>query len=182
MKTCTKCKILKEKTEFHKSGQTKDGLRSWCKLCLNKDSKAREPRYKGKRKQYLENTKEQRKQHKREFYSINRDKILSDNKAWRQTNTGRMHIYKRGAIKRGIKWMLSYEEFMEFWQKPCNYCGSLIDTIGIDRIDSLKDYSLDNIVPCCYQCNIMKLDYIQDEFLQKIKQIYELQRGKGRFN
>lgn len=33
MKICTKCKIEKENTEFHKCSVNKDGLYKWCKLC-----------------------------------------------------------------------------------------------------------------------------------------------------
>ena len=40
---------------------------------------------------------------------------------------------------------------------------------GIDRINSDKGYTIDNCVPCCAQCNHMKLDYTTEEFLTKIK-------------
>lgn len=43
---------------------------------------------------------------------------------------------------------------------------------GIDRIDSSKDYSSDNCVPCCSRCNIMKLNIPYSEFLDSIKKIY----------
>lgn len=33
MKTCSKCKIIKDLSEFHKSNQTKDGLKHECKSC-----------------------------------------------------------------------------------------------------------------------------------------------------
>ena len=32
-KVCTKCKVEKELTEFHKDSKTKDGLFIWCKAC-----------------------------------------------------------------------------------------------------------------------------------------------------
>lgn len=33
MKTCTKCKLELDETEFHKNSRSKDGLRSYCKEC-----------------------------------------------------------------------------------------------------------------------------------------------------
>jgi len=38
MKTCTKCKESKDESEFYKSTSGKDGLRSRCKVCCNRES------------------------------------------------------------------------------------------------------------------------------------------------
>ncbi len=37
MKICTKCKIVKNESEFSKSKKHKDGLRYWCKECISND-------------------------------------------------------------------------------------------------------------------------------------------------
>lgn len=93
---------------------------------------------------------------------------------------------KRGAAKRSLQFLLSFEEFMSLTLKNCEYCGEepeervyirngksgiSYNANGIDRLDSLKDYTLDNCVPCCYQCNTMKLDYSLEEFKSKIIKI-----------
>lgn len=94
--------------------------------------------------------------------------------------------YKRGAAERGIKWNLSNEEFLNLINQPCHYCGKEpevhkkflnktgkeVKMNGIDRIDSSKDYSPDNCVPCCSRCNIMKFNIPYLEFLDSIKEIY----------
>ena len=36
MKYCTKCKKTKEICDFHRSKYKKDGITSWCKLCVKK--------------------------------------------------------------------------------------------------------------------------------------------------
>ena len=90
---------------------------------------------------------------------------------YRQTPMGRWVVYKDGANKRGIKWELTFEQFMIFWQKPCYYCGDEIKTIGLDRIDNTKGYSIDNVVSCCSICNYMKLNNSQDEFIEHCKKI-----------
>lgn len=94
--------------------------------------------------------------------------------------------YKRHAKDRGFEWQLTREEVDSIIRKPCHYCGepasnlkktkNSIDGLrynGIDRIDSSKDYTLDNIVPCCKFCNLAKRDMSHIDFLNKIKQIYE---------
>lgn len=65
--------------------------------------------------------------------------------------------YKEGAEIRELSFELSGLEFWSFWQKPCTYCGSEIETIGLDRINSSKGYNIKNVTPCCSRCNEMKM-------------------------
>lgn len=74
--------------------------------------------------------------------------------------------YKSGANRRGFSFELSKEEFLTFWKQPCFYCADEIETIGLDRIDSNRGYSKDNIVPCCTICNTMKLALPRDVFIE----------------
>ena len=64
--------------------------------------------------------------------------------------------YARSAKERDVVFSLSYDDFLSMWQKPCSYCGGAIETIGIDRMDNEYGYQLDNVVPCCTNCNLMK--------------------------
>lgn len=41
MKRCSKCKIIKPINEFYKTRRAKDGFHSACKICMNKDQRAR---------------------------------------------------------------------------------------------------------------------------------------------
>lgn len=43
---------------------------------------------------------------------------------------------------------------------------------GIDRVDSSKNYTIDNCIPCCTMCNFMKQSYPQNDFLNQINKIY----------
>lgn len=78
---------------------------------------------------------------------------------------------KRNAFKRGVDWTLSRDQFMTFWQSPCSYCGDGIDTIGLDRIDNQRGYTMDNVVPCCGRCNSMKSDLSRDQFVERCQRI-----------
>lgn len=105
------------------------------------------------------------------------------------------HAHKNQALRRNLK-PLSREDWESIVFKPCHYCGEIdkressapIDTKkywteedllvykktmnGVDRVDSNKGYELDNCVPCCGQCNFMKLDYPQEDFFYKVELIY----------
>lgn len=97
--------------------------------------------------------------------------------------------YKAGANNRGLEYNLTDEQVERLIFSNCYFCGigpSKICTLGqgawtresvpingIDRIDSGKGYTTDNVLPCCTDCNYLKVDRKQDEFLAKIKRIYE---------
>lgn len=172
MKTCTKCGNPQEENQFGKLTKAKDGLRSWCKTCQREDSKKREASYNAYRRQYRLEHQEESKAKKKDYFLRNKEKVLGNNAAWRQTLNGRLLSYKRNAKLRGFSWKLTNEEFQNFWNKPCYYCNTVITGVGIDRVDPKEGYTSINTVPCCTQCNTMKMDYSKQEFLDKIQQIW----------
>ena len=105
-------------------------------------------------------------QHKR-YYQKHQDRVLKKVRKYRLDNLDkvkryqlspsvRYNTYKSSAKTRDIPFELTFEQFKLFWQKPCKY-GCTIDTIGLDRIDSSKGYTLDNVISCCATHNKMKL-------------------------
>ena len=81
--------------------------------------------------------------------------------------------YKDGAAIRGLVFNLTGPEFWSFWQKPCTYCGSDIETIGLDRIDPSQGYFFENVTPCCARCNEMKLADDLDTWVSHMKKILQ---------
>lgn len=93
---------------------------------------------------------------------------------------------------------LTFEKFYELSQKDCYYCGTPPSNIyndrkkrkffnkkddfliedydfiynGLDRIDSSKPHTRDNVVPCCFKCNWMKSDLTVEDFKNHIDKIY----------
>lgn len=57
--------------------------------------------------------------------------------------------------KRGLKCTLKIAEVRALMAAPCEYCGLSVSN-GIDRMDPLKEYSLENCAPCCAHCNLIK--------------------------
>jgi len=68
MKKCPKCKELKEVSEFYKSKSTKDGLRTWCKVCNAKYNQ--EYKKSDKWKEYNRNYKYNRTHNDIDFYVL----------------------------------------------------------------------------------------------------------------
>lgn len=99
------------------------------------------------------------------------------------------NLYKQGAKRRGYSFSISLDLFKELCNLPCAYCGCLPATKmetgrgrvfygsfvynGLDRVDNAVGYDVNNVVPCCTSCNILKHKIPKKDFLSKIKKIYE---------
>jgi len=145
MKRCSVCNKIKEELLFPKSG---NGFRADCKECENARCK--------------------------EFHKENKEYENNYYKDYSQTVNGRFHIYVRGAKKRKIQFNLTPEQFLKMTDKVCHYCGQFSvgkNYCGIDRVNSSLGYLVENCVPCCNICNLMKMAYPVDEFLTHILKI-----------
>ena len=97
--------------------------------------------------------------------------------------------YRGSAKSRGLLFDLDLREFREMTLSKCHYCGSppchatqkwnvktkQVDFYhwnGIDRVDSNEGYTMENCVPCCITCNRMKLNLDVEDFLNRVRQIY----------
>lgn len=101
--------------------------------------------------------------------------------------------YKYTAKSKNILFDISYEDFKNYTSKNCEYCGvepsilifnetktksSFIN--GIDRVDSKKHYTTDNIKTCCTTCNYAKRLQTEEEFLNWLKRAYEFNNNEKR--
>jgi hypothetical protein len=109
---------------------------------------------------------------------------------------------KKGAVLRGLEFMLTEEEHKSLISMPCHYCGKipqlynpysspstlsrkyklLLDSViraninvnGIDRVDNNVGYVLSNCVPCCPECNEGKSDRPLEDFIDRAYRIVSL--------
>lgn len=101
--------------------------------------------------------------------------------------------YKKNAKRRNINFELSEDECIRILKQKCFYCGRDPFNIqyrknswgkfvysGIDRIDNTKSYKITNVVSCCKDCNQMKKDRTQEDFLGIVSLIYRKTQGKIR--
>jgi len=105
-----------------------------------------------------------------------------------------MTAYKKRAAKKGIPFRMARETFVELIQQDCHYCGSPPSNSqqhnkyqgryepflynGLDRIDSNKGYTKNNVVPCCKRCNQAKNDLTVQDFLDHVQRICTHMKGK----
>ena len=163
-KVCSRCKKVKSITEYNKNVARKSGLSYYCKKCdyiANNKWRIQNLRYSN---ELLRNWRTQNRErvnasaralYKRDKIRIN--KLRSKmRKHWSCLPTGKFAMYRSSAKVRHLGFTISFKQFMKFWQQPCFYCGNIPTTIGLDRIDNDKGYTMDNIVPCCGDCNFAK--------------------------
>ena len=89
-KICSKCKIEKNICEFHKCSKTKNGFRSKCKLCINKESRDysknnRDIRYKIQKEWRVKN-QEKIKNYRKKYYDENPDNFIKISSEYRKKN------------------------------------------------------------------------------------------------
>ena len=77
-KSCTKCKVYKEATEFSKDKKVKDGRRSYCKLCVKEYQKENKDKLNEYQKEYYKSNKDKIKEYQKE----NKDKIKENRKEY----------------------------------------------------------------------------------------------------
>ena len=128
----------------------------------------------------------------REYNRENRDKKRArDRKSWnsptrkisrlRYTSSFiyRLREWKRKARNRGIGWTVS-DEYLNSRPLICYYTGmeltltpNKFNTVSLDRIDSKKGYSQDNVVFCSADINRMKNKHQLEYFIDLCRKVAE---------
>lgn len=65
--------------------------------------------------------------------------------------------YRKYDKKHGMETATIEELVTALKGQKCTYCDSY-KMVGADRIDNNKGHAIENIVPCCYRCNIVRGD------------------------
>lgn len=104
-----------------------------------------------------------------------------------QTPRGRYVRARTAAIRtRSLVWDIGFEQYVDLIKSgKCHYCTQPISRggSGLDRKDNNIGYIVDNVVPCCHNCNRTKSAYYTyDEFLliaAAIRQIHQKRREQS---
>ena len=108
-----------------------------------------------------------------------------------------LQTLKRSSARRGYELLLTYEDLLSIIKKShghCHYCGRSItwekysrddfgnrhsEAVNLDRKDNLKGYQLDNVVPCCIKCNLIKSGQLNyDEFMLLSPVLKKIRRAR----
>jgi hypothetical protein len=111
------------------------------------------------------------------FLQFSKDKILVAKNASYQK-----YVARSVAPNKNID--IDKDVFYKFFEKECFYCGAKPDLkndenfknkklklTGVDRIDNSIGYVESNLVACCFECNWMKQDYNQRDFIGQLWKI-----------
>lgn len=193
---CSNCKCWRELNSF--IGKHEQQVKR-CAKCREKDERQ-------KQKPDVREKRNQRQQEKK-YYIAYREKKRADNeeaflqhnaelmKQWRQNNKehlsawktknfiSRLWAIKDQALKKNISWSDTMTDNIckDMMNSPCFYCNitSELTLNGIDRMNSLGDYTLENCVSCCKVCNFMKTCLDVNTFIKRCKHISIYHGGNG---
>ncbi len=98
-KQCTKCKTIKDLSEFYKLRLGKQGVSSWCKACTLKQ----------KKEYHIKNNKDILKK-KKDYHSENRDKLIIKSKKYAEKNKHKRKEYDDKNRERNTKNKLEWRE------------------------------------------------------------------------
>jgi hypothetical protein len=62
------------------------------------------------------------------------------------------------AKKRRLSWEIPFASWSTLVSAPCYWCDGKLDEVGsgLDRLDDLRGYEIDNVVPACGSCNVLR--------------------------
>jgi hypothetical protein len=157
---CNYCSTKKSFFAFTKHKQCTNGLRKICKSCEYKKSQV--------------------------YYAENKNKILERNQAYRDINgmwynksvehrlRYVIQLGKQRAKKKNIAFNLDLPFLLALWEKQngeCAYSGVPLEyrdnhphTVSLDRIDSSKEYTEDNVQLVCTIVNYIKQRFEEKAF------------------
>lgn len=97
--------------------------------------------------------------------------------AFANSNGSNYSEYRNGAKKRNLEFTITEEEFDNTIMKDCYICGKKTiphkHTNGMDRYDNSIGYTIENIRPCCKECNFFKKEFAYDDVMHKCGLIYQ---------
>ena len=172
MKTCSTCNLEKPLTEFTKCSSNKDGLNGHCKSCAKT--------YRLSRKDYMKDYQIKHKHtltnYRKEYRSNNKALITETRRTHTKNNWERKmlkHSYD-SAKKRNLEHTITINDIVipdvcPLLDVPLTRIlgkGRVPTNASLDRIDSAKGYTPDNIQVISYLANVMKNNATEEQLVE----------------
>ena len=155
-KKCRDCGEEKPLSQYYKHKGLKDGHYSECKTCKDAYTRA-----------YYENNKEKIIQYRVDYNRTH------ERKHYRDIDSRLRQLLKSAESRNTLE--LTQEEAKEIWNKQNGICAyaklplttkaNQFNTVSLDRIDSSKHYTKDNVQFVCAAVNRMKQEYAEEIFV-----------------
>jgi len=154
--------------------KNKDKIHSYGKKWREKN-KEKIQEYK---KKWDKDNKNYKLKYSQRYLILNKDKIKNN----RRNLNVRFNQAKLVAKNRSLNWDISYNEFIQIASKNCYYSNNhkLPETgSGLDRIDNNKGYTINNVIPCCTNCNLSRANrYTVQEWKIMVEALENYKRDK----
>lgn len=199
-KTCTRCGEEKPLAEFQANKACKDGKRPDCKKCCSNLAREYRTLHRDvladRKKSYYEKNSERIMAQHRDYISRNEEAVFllhrkyrERNKAaiakwWAKSPRGRFATLMALAVRRRrTENPATVDQLMGLWEACDGKCAmsgiqmvwsqgaTLPESLSIDRIDSAGDYSIGNVRLVCYQINVMKNRWSDDQMIKMARAV-----------
>lgn len=102
------------------------------------------------------------------------NEIFKCSKLFKNSASSGFKVYQKRATNKNLEFKLTYTEFEKIKRLDCYMCGkeaSEYHLNGIDRLDNTNGYTLENCLPCCWDCNKLKNNW---DIYDVIRKIYKM--------
>lgn len=166
MKACSRCKIVKEDSEFGADTRATTGLRSPCRQCESQASLA-----------YMRNHRESFNAYRKTYHRANRGYVLVSTAKKRSLKRG--HAFDLDQYKKEIQERID-AGFCELSGIPFDLLGGrTFASPSIDRIEPSKGYVYSNIRIVCNLMNMALGDWGEETLDAVITSWLRKRSGKG---
>jgi hypothetical protein len=114
---------------------------------------------------YYPTNKDKVKAQRKDYVQHNKEKVKELDYKCSRTIKGKWNRFRAECKRDGHLISISYEDFCNFQNEKCHYCGGDLPETGrgLDRKDSSLEYTLNNSISCCWLCNKTKSDKLSYE-------------------
>lgn len=175
MRCCKVCNKEQDENNFQICKYNKSGnpvRKLTCNSCRSKNRrlsrKSNPHNIRQYEKEYYHKNIETKKTQNKRKWAKHKDKYNRQRKV--KTPEKSYSQYKFSAKKKNRDFVITFEQFLHLRNSTCQYCGN-VGNNGLDRVDSSKGYTLDNVVSCCTTCNVMKNTLSVEQFKQHLHKI-----------
>lgn len=159
-KKCSKCGRELPLECFGRLAKSKDGFRCECKECRKQYHQEHREEILAKNKERYQKQRENILKNARQYREKHRNELKIKSKEYRETEYGRAYTLLTAYNKADEKYHRGKGDLTPEWivenifTKPCAHCGKEgWQIIGCNRLDNSKPHTMDNVEPCCWECN-----------------------------